>query len=45
MQGYSPEGMVRHVRFENVVLNGKRAERLEDLGLKIGPFVEDITVE
>lgn len=45
VQGYSPEGMVRHVRFENVVLNGKRAERLEDLGLEIGPFVEDITVE
>ncbi len=44
VQGYSPEGMVRDVTFENVVIGGRRATCLEDLHLKVGDFVEGIRV-
>ena len=44
VQGYSPEGMVRDVTFENVVIGGRRATCLEDLNLKVGDFVEGIRV-
>lgn len=45
VQGYSADRMVRDVLFENIVINGRRAERLEDLGLKVGGFVENIRLE
>lgn len=45
VHGYSKDGMVRNIRFENIVINGKRAERLEDLNLNIGDFVKDVRLK
>lgn len=45
IRGYSKDGMVRGIRFENIVVNGKRAGCLEDLNLNVGDFVEDISLK
>ncbi|WP_369524727.1 glycosyl hydrolase family 28 protein [Phocaeicola sartorii] len=45
IKGYSSEGMVRDVLFENIVINGKRVKRLEDLELSIGDFVDGIRLK
>lgn len=44
VEGYDSGRMVREILFENVRINGRRARTAEDLGLKIGSFVEGITV-
>lgn len=45
IHGYSADGMVRNICFENIVINGKRVKRLENLNLNIGDFVENIRLK
>ncbi len=42
--GFDESHGVRGVRIENVSFNGRRAATLEDAGVTIGPYVEDVTL-
>ena len=45
IEGYSEEYDIEGVTFENIVIDGKRAETLEDLHLRVGPYARKITVK
>ncbi len=45
VQGYDSQRTVSGVLFENIRINGKKAKKLEDLNLKMGNFVERISIK
>lgn len=45
IEGYSDEKNIENVRFENIVINRKKAKTAEDINLKIGKFTKNITIK
>lgn len=45
VQGYDSQRTVSGVLFENIRINGKKAKKIEDLNLKMGNFVERISIK
>jgi hypothetical protein len=42
IEGYDEGRRVQNITFDNIVINGKRAKTAEDVGLKIGKFVDNV---
>ena len=45
IEGYSSDKNIDNVKFENIIINGRRAKTAEDIGLKIGKFTKNITIK
>ncbi|MCL2411484.1 MAG: glycosyl hydrolase family 28 protein [Treponema sp.] len=45
ISGYDSERMIKDVKFENIVINGKRAKSFEDANIRMGEFTKNITIE
>ena len=43
--GYDEERRVKNITFENIVINGKRAKTADEIGLKIGKYVDNVIVK
>ncbi len=45
IKGYGEDNMTENIRFENIVINGKRISSLDGMNAHIGDFTKDITIE
>lgn len=45
IKGFSEEGKVSDILFDNIVINGRRARKPEDLNLNIGLYVQEIQIK
>ncbi len=43
IEGYDSARMIENVTFENLVINGKKARKASDAGIRIGNFTKEIT--
>jgi hypothetical protein len=43
--GYDEGRLIRDVRFENIVIKGKRAQSFEEANIRVGKFTENITIQ
>lgn len=45
IESYDSQRNIKNIKFENIVINGKKAKTLGDLNVEIGEFVKNITVK
>ncbi len=44
MEGYSDANAIENVRFENIVIKGKKVQSLQDANIKLGKFTKNVTL-
>lgn len=45
IEGYDSQRKISDIRFENIIINGKRLKSLDELSIKRGRFTENINLE
>lgn len=45
IEGFNEKFNIENIRFENIMINGKKAKTLEDAGIKIGKYTNNITLK
>ncbi|WP_101690342.1 glycosyl hydrolase family 28 protein [Dysgonomonas massiliensis] len=45
IEGFSDENIINNIKFENIIINGKKINSLKDMNVKIGKYVNEVTVK